>query len=256
MKAQSKKVMMLGLVACFVVQTWLVYSDAPSRVQHDELALEGATLWHEQACQSCHQLHGFGGFLGPDLTNVASDLGASFDDRLVGALDTGPGQMPAYELDAGQVRALAAFLRDLDRGGVGVAHLPASVRGATWFEREAQSAFDENTPASVQRGFEVLRTRPCQGCHRPFADVPGGPPDLSMAAARLSPDELHAVLREGRGQAMPKPLPELADDERADLVAFLTWLSERRTELDMSEPSGRDMAVALAALPWWEYDDE
>ena len=67
------KVWMLGILAlCFVSQTYLVYADpTETRVLEGE-ELAGRRVWLANNCQACHQLYGFGGFLGPDLTNAAS----------------------------------------------------------------------------------------------------------------------------------------------------------------------------------------
>ncbi len=81
----TKKVMLTCLVAAFGVQTVLVYTDERQDPLSD-IELRGRALWHENACQVCHQIYGQGGFLGPDLTNVASRLE---DSRLESLLTVG-----------------------------------------------------------------------------------------------------------------------------------------------------------------------
>ena len=50
--------------------------DTPVRTPPlDDLARAGRALWHDHNCQTCHQIYGFGGFLGPDVTNGAQRLG-------------------------------------------------------------------------------------------------------------------------------------------------------------------------------------
>ncbi|MCH7870146.1 MAG: c-type cytochrome, partial [Planctomycetes bacterium] len=34
------------------------------------MAKSGLAIWRENNCQACHQIYGYGGFLGPDLTNL------------------------------------------------------------------------------------------------------------------------------------------------------------------------------------------
>ena len=38
------------------------------------VAGSGKLVWQKHNCQSCHQLYGLGGYLGPDLTNVISQV--------------------------------------------------------------------------------------------------------------------------------------------------------------------------------------
>lgn len=38
-------------------------------------AVEGRKLWQINNCQTCHQLYGLGGYMGPDLTSVTTDKG-------------------------------------------------------------------------------------------------------------------------------------------------------------------------------------
>ena len=66
-----KKGLLAVLVLCFLVQSVLVYTDHVD-LELSAKAIEGRRLYHESACQVCHQLWGQGGFLGPDLTNAAS----------------------------------------------------------------------------------------------------------------------------------------------------------------------------------------
>jgi nitric oxide reductase subunit C len=254
MHPRAKKAMMGTLVACFMCQTYLVYSDGDTDVQLEGEALRGAEVWHEEGCQTCHQLYGFGGFLGPDLTNSASNLGAGFDERLAFVLESGPGQMPAFELEEGDAAALGAFLRAMDETGVGVARAARPERGGSEFERAVAASFDRDTPEGVRRGFEAFRARPCQACHRPFTDVPSGPPDLSKATERVARDELLEVLREGRSPSMPVPQPPLSGDESQDLLMFLDWLGDHRSTLTSWKPEEDAPTIELSELPWWEYE--
>ena len=99
---RARKSLMLGLVGIFLVQTWMVYTDPVGReaAPLTAEASRGQEVWHRYNCQSCHQLYGFGGFLGPDLTNAARHL---TDERLDSVLTDGSEIMPAL----GPVRTLA-----------------------------------------------------------------------------------------------------------------------------------------------------
>ena len=63
---------------CFFIQTFFVYSDFKNPKETITLsadAAHGQSIWLRENCQSCHQIHGFGGFLGPDLTNISERIG-------------------------------------------------------------------------------------------------------------------------------------------------------------------------------------
>lgn len=77
---------------------------------------EGRLVWQKYNCQSCHQLYGLGGYLGPDLTNVYSSQGKG--ERWVRAiLKTGVAQMPAFSIPEEETALLIAFLRAADASG-------------------------------------------------------------------------------------------------------------------------------------------
>ena len=108
----TRRTLLAGLVLCFGVQTWLVYSDEPSGVRLEGEELAGAHAWQRHNCQSCHQLYGFGGFLGPDLTNAADRLGPDgLRQRLEQVVTEGAGQMPAFDTSPDERAALVAFLQ-------------------------------------------------------------------------------------------------------------------------------------------------
>ena len=81
-----------------------------------DIALTGEKLWQENNCTSCHQLYGLGGYLGPDLTNVASKPGKT-ELYLQSFLDGGVGAMPKFNFSVEEKNALIAFLRHVDSTG-------------------------------------------------------------------------------------------------------------------------------------------
>ena len=72
-------------------------------------AREGAGLFVERSCWSCHMVDGSGGRRGPDLTHVAARLD---HDSLVARIANGGPGMPGYAaaLQADDVERLVAFL--------------------------------------------------------------------------------------------------------------------------------------------------
>ena len=124
MKLAQRKLLMGALVASFAIQTAMVYADDTASTFEvlSEDALEGRRIWHEYNCQTCHQIHGFGGFLGPDLTNYGLRM---TDERLNQILTEGSAQMPAFHFDEDQIYYMGSFLDELSDMGQGV---PRSVR--------------------------------------------------------------------------------------------------------------------------------
>ena len=259
----QKKLLLTLLVLCFGIQTGLVYSDARS-APLSEAALEGRGLWQRHACQTCHQLYGQGGFLGPDLTHAASRVDST---RLVSLLTVGSGQMPPLDFSDAETAAVAAFLREIDRPQIGRGELrlgtPGEGAGAqAAFERAVEAALAERREGGragglnlVVAGFEAFRNRPCAACHFPFRDSPVGAPDLSLVIASLAPDSLDRVLDNGRPErGMPPPVPPLDPPDRAAITAFLAFLTANRDALEArTEAMSADRRLDWGRLPWWEY---
>lgn len=81
-------------------------------------AAEGRLVWQKYNCQSCHQLYGLGGYLGPDLTNEYSKFAGS-SDVLKAFFKGGFKQMPTYNLSKKEADLLIEFLKVTDASGNG-----------------------------------------------------------------------------------------------------------------------------------------
>ncbi|MCC6410278.1 MAG: c-type cytochrome [Saprospiraceae bacterium] len=90
--------------------------DTATPANETNLTAEGRLVWQKYNCQSCHQLYGLGGYLGPDLTNVMSapNKGVPLLRALLKA-PTPP--MPVYNLSETETDALVAFLTAMDASG-------------------------------------------------------------------------------------------------------------------------------------------
>ena len=255
-RASAKKAALACLVVAFGVQTTLVYTDERQDPLSED-ALRGRTLWHQNACQVCHQLYGQGGFLGPDLTNAASRVDAS---RLESLLTVGSGQMPAYRFTDEQIADLAAYLEALDRPDLGQGQLRlggAREGSGPWgvFDAVVEDALGTASPRVVA-GYEAFGARPCTSCHLPLTDSPVGAPDLSVVTGRLTFGELEQVLRDGRPEVgMPPPIPAFEASEREAVVEFLRWLAESRDGLEASlaQASSGTRPIEWGRIPWWEF---
>lgn len=109
----------LALFSAFAVYTIAVYAycDAGNKEKAPTMNVRaGWHVWQEKNCQSCHQLYGLGGYLGPDLTNVASDT--MKDERYLRTfIKYGTGRMPDLHLADEEVNDVIAFLKWVDKSG-------------------------------------------------------------------------------------------------------------------------------------------
>lgn len=244
-----RKLLMGALVGAFCGQTALVYLDdtADERQQLSEIASRGRRIWHQRNCQVCHQVYGFGGFLGPDLTNAAPRLTRQ---RLDEILTAGNAQMPAFHLRPDEIDGIEAYLRELDKTGVGVAREgtplePAKVMAAILAHSSAHAP-----PGPAVAGLTTFRAH-CTNCHVPFQATALGfhtAPDLTTVVERLDDAGIRKTILEGRPTRGMQSwnLPPVAVDE---LVAFLHWLHTDRAAIAVQLP-GVDRPQGL---PWWEF---
>lgn len=105
----------LFLCLAFIAYTASIYF-IPIRMTNSEgsEAAAGRLVWQKYNCQSCHQLYGLGGYLGPDLTNVYSAKGKLF---IRAFLRAGTNQMPSFHLSKEEEQYLIAFLKSTDASG-------------------------------------------------------------------------------------------------------------------------------------------
>lgn len=111
----------LILCASFLIYSFSIYLGPLSKKANPEFnseeAARGRLIWQNHNCQSCHQLYGLGGYLGPDLTNVISDPRKG--EVVIRALiKSGTKQMPAYDLSENEIHGLLEFLKSVDASGV------------------------------------------------------------------------------------------------------------------------------------------
>ena len=249
----SKKRLLAVLVLCFLAQSIFVYRDDVDLELSLE-AIEGRQIYHESACQVCHQLWGQGGFLGAELTNAASRVD---ETRLVSLLTVGSGQMPAFNFSSRQIDQLKTFMNEIDRPDLGRGELrmgdPST--GTSLQEAFESTVSDFVLPNSTAAGFETFRTGLCKACHFPFQTSIVGAPDLSTTVERLSEPDLVDILTSGKPETgMPPPVPELSPSQINDLISYFFWLNEHRGELeDDTRTRQVDRNVNWRLLPWWEY---
>lgn len=250
MGIRARQLLLSFLVACFAAQTWLVYSDpAGTEAVLSEEAAAGQTVWRENNCQSCHQLYGFGGFLGPDLTNAIDGLSP---ERLESILTVGSGQMPAFQLEADARAALTTYLQEIDATGVSQPKLGEAVPPAELLRQLVETG--EELPADVARGWEIASSQNCIACHLPNEQSLHLSTDLTTIVESVARERLFEILHDGiPGKAMPRLALSPADCEA--VLAFLIWMNERGDEIrGRFENLSTTGELRLLELPWFEYE--
>ncbi|MCA0426451.1 MAG: cytochrome c [Bacteroidetes bacterium] len=101
--------------------SWIVYlgvllaEPVKSESLLNQTEQQGKQLWQKHNCQSCHQLFGLGGYLGPDLTSIQNKIPNRDVFQIL--VKTGNQTMPAYNLNPQEVDALYQFLLAQNRPG-------------------------------------------------------------------------------------------------------------------------------------------
>lgn len=105
-----------GLVILFLSYSSFLYTNQPVTSSSFNTSIEkGSKVWQEYNCNSCHQIYGLGGYLGPDLTNEYSLRGVDFINAF---LLNGTNIMPKFNLTLQQRNDLNAFLQHVDQSGI------------------------------------------------------------------------------------------------------------------------------------------
>lgn len=105
-----------GLVILFLSYSSFLYTNQPVTSSSFNTSIEkGSKVWQEYNCNSCHQIYGLGGYLGPDLTNEYSLRGVDFINAF---LLNGTNIMPKFNLTLQQRNDLIAFLQHVDQSGI------------------------------------------------------------------------------------------------------------------------------------------
>ncbi len=107
------------LFLAFAFSSWMIYAYCDKKNLGGipgKHVITGWKLWQEKNCQSCHQIYGLGGYLGPDLTNVASKNGKGANYMRV-FIQNGTGRMPNFHLNDSEINDLIVYLSWVDKSG-------------------------------------------------------------------------------------------------------------------------------------------
>jgi len=109
---------MAALIAMFAVYNFVIYTQGTTNntPKLSAKAIKGQTLYQENNCTACHQFYGLGGYLGPDLTNIASNpnKGPAYAKAF---LNSGIKAMPKFNFTDEEQNAIVQFLIEVDKCG-------------------------------------------------------------------------------------------------------------------------------------------
>ena len=116
MKPKKNLLILLLLTTLFFVYNFFIYTDNSSygNIHLSEKAIRGENLWLKNNCNSCHQIYGLGGYLGPDLTNEYAKRSEAF---IIAFIKNGNNTMPQFDLTDQELHSLMQFLKLLDSSG-------------------------------------------------------------------------------------------------------------------------------------------
>jgi nitric oxide reductase subunit C len=105
------------IILCFaflVFSSGIYFSNSENKLTKE--ATQGKMVWQKYNCQSCHQIYGLGGYLGPDLTNLMGQGGKGIP-YLKAMVVSGTQQMPAFKLSDEELQTLSSFLTEVNLSG-------------------------------------------------------------------------------------------------------------------------------------------
>ncbi len=112
---KRKMIVLLLLLFCYLLYSLILYSELPVKLYSKNKEGEiGKLVWQKYNCNSCHQLYGLGGYLGPDLTNVYSSRSKEY---IKSFLMNGTATMPKFNINEYEINSLIQYFRSIDNSG-------------------------------------------------------------------------------------------------------------------------------------------
>ena len=108
-------IVLVLFVAAYLIYSFTLYTSLPvKQCIVDKRAENGKLVWQKYNCNSCHQLYGLGGYLGPDLTNVYSKRSEAF---IKAFLKNGTTAMPNFNINDYEMDCLLKYFNSIDNSG-------------------------------------------------------------------------------------------------------------------------------------------
>jgi nitric oxide reductase subunit C len=258
LESRWRKILLLVLWGVYLSVSIVAYTDFPRQQSSrplTELERQGLAVWRHHNCQVCHQIFGFGGFLGPDLTNFVDNKKS--DGEFTSILTYGLGRMPALNLTSADQRAVLAYLRRINWTGRSQPRPLRSRRTVDPIENfrliseEWARRNGSELPPKTRDGSELWSRLGCGDCHMPFVPGRNRAPDLSGRAINRSVPALRDILDRGRGRM---PSYRLTRGEIEKLGAYLEWISSHRADLvNLNNRIMDREEFSWRTVPWFEY---
>ncbi|MEJ2705430.1 MAG: c-type cytochrome [Sedimentisphaerales bacterium] len=275
----------VAMIGCFALIVWFLlftnlgYYSKPGASLTAKVSVSsqasasvkaGAQLFSSQGCIACHTVHGQGGNIGPNLSDIGSK-GLS-DQWLTTQLRDPKSHDPSTEMPAfksltdQQVKNLVDFLQSLGGSSSTNQSSPSSGSSSPAQSNMAKSSSEPNsvasaagspnepsdssqhqttqTSSSISRGQTLFRSQGCIGCHT--VDGKGGSvgPDLSNVGSKgLSKQWLMVQLKDPKKHDPSSIMPSFSSLSDQDIQALTTYLeslkgtSGQTTLSQSSQPS-------------------
>ncbi|WP_339887877.1 cytochrome c [uncultured Flavobacterium sp.] len=106
------------LVGLFSIYNFIIYTSesAYKKIHLSDKAIKGEDIWLKNNCNSCHQIYGLGGYLGPDVTNVFSKEGKG-EKYIKTIVNSGINSMPNFNFSEEEKDQLVQFFKEIDQTG-------------------------------------------------------------------------------------------------------------------------------------------
>ena len=137
-------VILLLLLSVFSIYNFTIYTSKTDygKIRLSEKAIKGENLWLKNNCNSCHQIYGLGGYLGPDLTNVYSNKNKN-EYFLKAMLNSGVKTMPKFRFNIDEKEELIQFLKEIDQSGY-YPNIDAKLESNGWVSIKSKNQNYEN----------------------------------------------------------------------------------------------------------------
>lgn len=111
-------IILVVLIGLFSIYNYIIYTSktAYNTVHLSEKAILGENIWLQNNCNSCHQIYGLGGYLGPDITNVYSKQGKG-EKYIKTIVNSGINSMPKFNFSEVEKDHLVQFFKEIDQTG-------------------------------------------------------------------------------------------------------------------------------------------
>lgn len=108
----------VGLFICYCCYSIWVYSKGTATAREmSSSEIAGKELFQQYNCQTCHQIYGMGGYLGPDLTYAISDKRRG-EFYVKAILKSGGSRMPNFNLSDDAIEKITTYLKYVDNHAI------------------------------------------------------------------------------------------------------------------------------------------